>query len=272
MTGTPREVANLPKQTHLMQKPNPETTPNGDSLLSRPGVCSTRPVVIRDGHILIPDGESGFAILDTGSPVSIGRGSTFAIAGQTWNPSTAMESVLDDVGSHLRTRIDWLLGHDFFAANRVIIDWPRRQVHVLGISDRHAEGRVTAIELVMGVPVARVHTSDGLIRAVIDTGASPSFVTPNVVSGLTPIGRRADFFPDFGGFETDVYRVRAELGGRLLELTAGVLPPTVQMRFGRLLGHDSWIIGSDFFRERVIEIDYRRQRFVDLTHSSDFDG
>jgi len=204
--------------------------------------------------------------------VSIGRGSAFAIAGQTWNPSTAMEFVLDDVASHLGTRIDWLLGYDFFAANRVIIDWPRRQLHVLGINDRHAHGTVIPIELVMGVPMASVHTSDGLIRALIDTGASPSFVPPNVVSGLTPIGRRADFFPGFGGFETDLYRLRAELEGRVLEVTAGVLPPTVQMRFGGLLGRDSWIIGSDFFRERVIEIDYGRQRFVDLTHSSDFDG
>jgi hypothetical protein len=48
-------------------------------------------------------------------------------------------------------------------------------------------------------------------------------------------------------------------------VTAGVLPPTLQMMFGLLLGNDGWIIGSDFFRERVIEIDYPRQRFVDVT-------
>jgi hypothetical protein len=74
---------------------------------------STRPVVVREGHLLIPDGARRFAILDTGSPVSIGRGLPYDIGGRSWNPSSAMESVLDDAGSHLRCRMDWLLGHDF---------------------------------------------------------------------------------------------------------------------------------------------------------------
>jgi hypothetical protein len=228
---------------------------------------STRQVVVREEHILIPDGEGRFAILDTGSPVSIGRGSPFAIAGRTWNPSTAMESVLDDASSHLRCRIDWLLGHDFFAANRVIVDWPRREVHVAGTDRPSVDGQIVPMELVMGVPVVRARTNRGAVRAVIDSGASISYVPRDVVNGLTPVGKRADFYPGFGGFETHVYRLRAEVGERILDVTAGVLPPMLQMMFGLLLGNDGWIIGSDFFRERVIEIDYLRQRLVDLTGS-----
>jgi hypothetical protein len=242
-------------------RPQPPRSNHGPSVSPE----STRPMVIRHGHIMMDDGSSRLAILDTGSPVSIGRGSPYAIAGQTWNPSAGMESVLDAAGSHIGYRIDWLFGHDFFAANRVIVDWPRRQVHVLGINDPHADGDVIPMELMMGVPTVRARTSRGPIRAVIDSGASLSYVPADVVSGFTPLGRRADFYPGFGEFETDLYQVRAELGERAVDLTAGVLPPTLQMMFGLLLGNDGWIIGSDFFSERTIEIDYARQRFVDLT-------
>ncbi|MGI9042771.1 MAG: hypothetical protein ACR2GK_01455 [Gemmatimonadaceae bacterium] len=58
--------------------------------------------------------------------------------------------------------------------------------------------------------------------------------------------------------------VRAEIGGRRLTIKAGVLPPTLQMMFGLLLGPDGWIVGSDFFRGRKIEIDYARERFIDI--------
>jgi hypothetical protein len=68
----------------------------------------------------------------------------------------------------------------------------------------------------MGVPVVRARTSHGLVRAVIDSGASLSYVPPNVVAGLAPVGRRTDFYPGFGEFETDVFLVQAELGHRSL--------------------------------------------------------
>jgi hypothetical protein len=35
--------------------------------------------------------------------------------------------------------------------------------------------------------------------------------------------------------------------------------------FGLILGPDGWIIGSDFFRDRVMVIDYPARCFVDLT-------
>jgi hypothetical protein len=235
----------------------------------RPGLSpdSTRPIDIRQGHIMIHDSSSRLAILDTGSPVSIGRGSEYRIAGQTWNPPAAMESVLDTVGSHIGCRIDWLLGHDFFAANRVIVDWPSRQAYVLGMNDSRADGNAVAMELVKGLPMVDAVTRRGPVRAIIDSGASLSYVPADVVSGLTPVGRQADFYPGFGEFETNVYRLRVEVGARLVDVTAGVLPPLLHTMFGPLLGNDGWIIGSDFFRERTIEIDYAGQRFVDLTHA-----
>ena len=41
----------------------------------------------------------------------------------------------------------------------------------------------------------------------------------------------------------------------------------LQMMFGLVLGADGWIVGSDFFRNRVIVIDYQNGRIVDVTET-----
>ncbi len=225
---------------------------------------STRPLVVSKGHMLIRGGRGRLGLLDTGSPVSIGRGQQYRIANQVWNPSTTMHAVLDTAGTHLGRPVEWLFGHDFFAANRVLIDWPARQVHLLDRNHPEQEGISIPIELVMGVPVVTGRSRRGIVRAVIDSGASISYVPAALVEGLTPVGRKKDFYPGFGEFETDVWRVRAQIGGRRLTIKAGMLPPTLQMMFGLLLRPDGWIVGSDFFRGRKIEIDYARQRFIDI--------
>jgi hypothetical protein len=229
---------------------------------------SMRPIVIRKGHILLRGGHGRLALLDTGSPVSIGRGAEYRVAGQVFDPSDAMQSVLDAVGEHIGRRVDWLLGHDFFAANRVVIDWRARQTHVLfGRSITDSRGFTIPIELVMGVPVVTGRSTHGRVRAVIDSGASLSYVPANVVQGLTPIGKRSDFYPGFGEFETDVWRVRAEIGGRRITISAGILPPMLQLMFGLILGANGWIVGSDFFRNRVMVIDYPNNRIIDVTET-----
>jgi hypothetical protein len=113
--------------------------------------------------------------------------------------------------------------------------------------------------------VVNVRTGGGVVRAIIDSGASLSYVPSDVVSGLTLVGTQGDFYPGFGEFETNVYRVRVEVGRRVLDLAAGVLAPPLSSMLALVLGTDGWIVGSDFFRDRSIEIDYAGQQFVDLT-------
>lgn len=119
----------------------------------------------------------------------------------------------------------------------------------------------------MGVPVVTGRSSSGRVRAVIDSGASLSYVPADVVQGLTPTGKRSDFYPGFGEFETEVWRVRAEIGGRRITISAGILPPMLQMMFGLILGANGWIVGSDFFRNRVMVVDYPNGCIVDITEA-----
>lgn len=235
----------------------PPVKPRGDT-----GDDSTRPLVIRHGHMLIRGGRGRVALLDTGSPMSIGRGAEYTVAGRTWNPSTGMAAVLDAAGEHIGRPVEWLFGHDFFADNRVVIDWPGRRTHILLPHHPMPSGRSIPIELVMGVPVVTGRSTSGPVRSVIDSGASLSYVPAAIVNGLTPIGKRKDFYPGFGEFETDVWRVRVEIGGRRFSVSAGVLPPMLQTMSGMILGTDGWIIGSDFFRNRITVIDYPGRRLI----------
>ncbi len=41
----------------------------------------------------------------------------------------------------------------------------------------------------------------------------------------------------------------------------------LQLMFGLILGPDGWIIGSDFFRNRVIVVDYQSNRIIDATQA-----
>jgi hypothetical protein len=238
--------------------PQPAPGPSGDE-------DSTRPMIVRKGHILLRGGRGRLALLDTGSPMSIGRGDEYRVAGQVFNPSTAMQSVLDAAGSHIGRRVDWLFGHDFFATNRVLIDWPARHVRILNGNETMPRGFAIPVELVMGVPAVTGRSSRGRVRAVIDSGASLSYVPAEVVQGLTPVGKRSDFYPGFGEFETDVWRVRVEIGGRTITISAGILPPMLQMMFGLVLAANGWIVGSDFFRNRRMVIDYPNNRIIDAT-------
>lgn len=117
----------------------------------------------------------------------------------------------------------------------------------------------------MGFSVATIHSANGDSRAIIDSGASLSYVPEEIVAGLEPTGMRQDFYPGFGEFETNTWRLRAAIGGRRFSMTVGVLPPMLKMMLGFVIGADGWIVGNDFFRGRVMAIDYANARLLDIT-------
>ena len=69
----------------------------------------------------------------------------------------------------------------------------------------------------------------------------------------TPVGRRTDFYPLIGTFETEILELDIRAGGRELRITAGVLPEPLRMMTS-LAGNDGWILGADFFRNRVVTL------------------
>jgi len=212
--------------------------------------------------------NNGLALIDTGSPISIGRGSPLVIRGREWMPSTASAFALDAVRDHLGVAVDWLIGYDILKAHRMLIDWRAGAVHVGRARTRHIASRFP-LEMVMGIPLITASHEGRSIRAVVDSGAALSYAPRSAVEGLPEAGEYRDFYPGIGAFTTPTWSARVRLGERDVVLRVGVLPDALQLLFGMLLGPDGWIIGSEMFRDRAILIDYRWRHILDLTEERD---
>jgi hypothetical protein len=218
--------------------------------------------IVRD-HMLMRVSD-GLALIDTGSPMSIGLGRPLVIQRREWVPSTANASVLEAVHEHIGVAVDWLIGYDILNAHRMLLDWRARAVHVGRARTRYIANRFP-IEMLMGIPVINASHEGRAIRAVVDSGAALSYAPRSVVEGLPDAGEYQDFYPGVGAFTTPTWSARVRLGERDVVLRVGVLPEALQLLFGMLLGPEGWIIGSDFFRDRTVLLDYRWEHILDLT-------
>jgi hypothetical protein len=202
--------------------------------------------------------EGGRALIDTGAPFDIGRGKTTSLLGARWTPPAEHAAVLDAAQAHLGVDIEWLIGFPTLRRCRVLLDWragevrfERDPIAIGGI--RHA--------ITLDDPVPRIDvTCDGRIAsAVLDSGAALSYVPRDVVAKRTPIRRERDFHPSIGAFDVDVWALPISVGDRAIALEAGVLPSPLD----RMLVGGGWILGSDFFRDRAIVLDYPDRTVLD---------
>src|SRR6185437_15366664 len=195
-----------------------------------------------DGHLLahLPQ---GFSLIDTGSPISM-------------QPPTI---VLDTI----QRPIKHLLGNDELSRSRILLD------SVNGEYVRHVD-RIAGEEFpprpCLGVFQIALTFRGQQWHACLDSGARLSYVTPDAVDGLTPIGNEPGFHPLLGAFDVPVYELTITVGSRTITGRFGVLPESL----GSLLtmfGLNGWILGSDFFRDRSIILNLDHNLVVDVTEA-----
>jgi hypothetical protein len=161
-------------------------------------------------------------LVDTGSPVSFGRGHLSLLGNRHDLPSSFNGHTIDDLRSHVGGHLDAILGTDLLSQYQCLLDL-RNGLLVLSRGELPLDGVSLRVPLASGVPCADVIVHGRSGRAVIDTGARISYMTPGVIQG-TPVGREKDFHPSVGQFETDVYAVDVEIAGLRLTGRFGVLP------------------------------------------------
>lgn len=206
-----------------------------------------------DRHLLaVLDGRR--ALIDTGSPFDIGRGRTAELLDAAWSPPSTHVAVLDAAQAHLGIDIEWLIGFPTLTRCRVLLDWAGRDVRFDHAPIALADAIRHPIDLAAPVPVIELLLADTgtTARAILDSGAALSYVPRAAVAHASPIRRERDFHPSIGPFEVDVFALAISVGGRPFALEAGVLPPPLD----RALAGGGWILGSDFFRDRAIVLDY----------------
>jgi hypothetical protein len=180
----------------------------------------------RDGYLLIPNGE-GVLLVDTGAPISFGRGFV-GVPGVSPHPpeSLAEGLTVEWLVEHIHHPFDGLVGAELLRERTLVID--------------PANGTLDLTQAIIssdkGVPIRHlknVPIFDGKIAGqaspiIFDTGAPLGFVPGNMVGGLTPIDRISEFYPMFGLFETDVYELPLEIGDEQQVLRFGTFPEKIE--------------------------------------------
>lgn len=193
--------------------------------------------IIRD-HTVARIGSAA-ALIDTGSP-------------RTFRAT-------DMISAQLGEPIRWLVGTDVLRRRRVLLDWIGRRIILDGADPIGEEIPLIAYAGVYQVEVTGQH---GTALAFLDTGAHLSYAPDSAVRGLTPTGHHRDFHPVIGVFDVPVYELDIQVGDRLIRGRFGVLASWMADPLG-LVTATGWILGSDFFRDRAIQLDLGRNRLID---------
>lgn len=183
-----------------------------------------------DRHVVIA--HNGAKILvDTGSPVSIGRIPGWTFLGKPVNllpnlQSFNMEYLSQKVGTHL----DVLLGMDVMAEYNILLDTQGQHVIFSPVPiPMHDCIEIPMTNYLMKVPAVDVMVEGHPMKLVLDTGARYSFLPRNFLNGRSSIKDEHDFYPGIGDFDTPIFPVKMSLTGEEFESASGILPPALEM-------------------------------------------
>jgi len=201
------------------------------------------------------------ALLDTGSPASIGRRVSLRLAGRTWEPAAAASPLLEQISAWIGRRVDWVVGIDILATVPVLVDGPARRV-TFGATPNGRGAVQLALDLRYAIPEVAIRHGEAAAAAFLDTGAPVSYAAPVAVRGRQPDSSETDFYPPVGPFTTPLYRLDISVGGRPFSGRFGVLPAQLASVL-QLIG-ERWILGSDYFWNRRLLLDFGAKLAFDL--------
>lgn len=188
----------------------------------------TFPCYLVDGHLLAEIGQDR-ALLDTGSPVSVGDRSSIEVLANDHPLQSSWEgATVDAIGRLVGTKISVLLGADLLSHYDTRIDLDRGRIEFS--EDKFPLGPdPLTLDFFQGVPIVEGRLDGTAERFFFDTGAKLSYLHSSLARGLAAVGKDRDFFPGFGEFEAEVVEREVELGSRRLRLRFGMLPQMLEL-------------------------------------------
>lgn len=200
------------------------------------------------GHVVAAlDGRR--VLVDTGSPVTFGRGERLSISGGDHPIATGVLGfTVETAAEHIRKLpgvapdfdVDVLLGTDLLWGHALELDFAARRLCISPIARRDgtaccgSRGRFLIEDLTVG--------GQGLL-ALVDTGAPVSYLSTRHTEGFPVSGWARDFFHGGGDFQVPLRVVRSTFRGRRADAEFAEPPVSVWMSM-RLLGVQA-IIGTD---------------------------
>lgn len=224
--------------------------------------------ILKEG-ILCIDSDGDTIILDTGSPVSLGNGST-----------------LDLDGVSIKTQLS-ILGHDWQAIEESVPFSVKALVGTDQIGSKslcinlEKQSAIWAeplnsglpLETMAGVPVISAILNGKYGRFFFDTGASICYVTDEQsVEGCDRAGEFEDFHPMLGKFSTRLFTAPLNMDDQPIEVEVGILPDEFSMMM-KPFGIDG-IIGTNSILATEIQLDFTNNffRFPEIVKSVPHDS
>jgi len=207
-------------------------------------------------HVVI-DVDGRKVLIDTGSPVSIGKLTSWTFLGRPVNLLEELHGFnLDYLSQQVGMPLDVLMGMDVLKDYNLLID---DQVGTVIFSpDGFMMPYITRLpltEYLMKVPAVEVEVEGHQMKLVLDTGARFSFLPNNFIIDREEKGKEHDFYPGIGEFDTPIYSVPMRLNGEMFLLTCGILPPTLEMAL-QATGVNG-LLGMDLLDRYVLQLALR---------------
>lgn len=195
--------------------------------------------------------SEGVAVLDTGSPVSLGDGNTFNLDGIFVKTNKTMLSYSWDL---IKNSIPFdaaaLFGTDQLTGGSLCID-----IHGESVTFDDPLQSGESMEMIAGVPVISVRINDINGRFFFDTGASICYVTDEkIVNTTKQIGNFDDFHPILGKFTTNLFSSKLNFGDKSMNVEVGILPKDFCLMLDQF-GIDG-IIGTNSIKNNPIRLDF----------------
>ena len=211
------------------------------------------------GHIILPFGDQ-MALLDTGSPSSISS-HPFNFGGKRHTtPNQLMGFTTRQLSELAGIKIDILIGCDILSRHKIRIRW---QEHCIDIGDDTPDGSIVDdMESMMGCPIIPLRIAGESIKALFDTGAHLSYISPALIAGLPQTGQKADFHPFNGHFTSPTYTVETALGGKAFTMEYGILSGELGAAVDLTLNmtNTSAVIGTQLLEHFDCTLDWKEGR------------
>jgi hypothetical protein len=217
------------------------------------------PLELSAGHLFLHDGDRRY-LLDTGAPQSFGDEAGLTLDGQSFALQPEFMGLSAGVLSDLvQQRADGLLGADVLNQLDLRLDVAGGVVE-LSRAPMDGVGEGLPLRFAMGVPIVRASMGGEEASMFFDTGAQLSYWQASELRRFEPAGQMSDFYPGFGTFETDTFRVPVRLGGRMHSVRCGQLPAMLGMSL--MVVGSSGIIGNEVLQNHVAYYLARRSLLV----------
>jgi hypothetical protein len=212
-------------------------------------------------HIVLVAPRGRRFVLDTGSPMSMGRG-TFKLLGLSHRLSPAPTALqLERVGNLIGSRLDGLIGTDLTGRAPFRIDWGSSAV-VFGVDPARTKGAVVPMQALFGIPRVESKVGGRSVSALVDTGAAVSFLAEPWDGLPKPTGERHEFFLSATGleeFDTPMRTLPVRCG-KSFDSTFGQLPAPLAQAMKKI-GVEI-ILGADLWKSHIVTFDIGGGRMV----------